>query len=263
MTTKPQRGVQSVDTGGALLRELAASQTPMMLRDLAEAMGTAPAQLHPYLVSFKAMEMVEQTPNGRYQLGPLALQLGLARLQRTDSYRETLDRIGALARELELMVSLAVWGLHGPVITYVRESPLPLHVNIRVGGHYAMLGTATGKVFAAYLSSEVTHPLIAREERQIGTVRNYAARNYAAQVDQVRKQGFSTTIDQPIPGISAIAAPVFDHTGQLQHCLTVIGNTGRIDLSADGHHVQTLLAFAKKRSKDLGFALPAKNDTAG
>ena len=59
--TSAPRGVQSIDTGGIILKALADARGPLKLRDLAELTDMAAAQLHPYLVSFRKMGMVEQT----------------------------------------------------------------------------------------------------------------------------------------------------------------------------------------------------------
>ncbi|HEX8738897.1 MAG TPA: helix-turn-helix domain-containing protein, partial [Casimicrobiaceae bacterium] len=49
---KERRGIQSVETGGELLRSLTRHASSMMLKDLARDAGMAPAKAHPYLVSF-------------------------------------------------------------------------------------------------------------------------------------------------------------------------------------------------------------------
>src|SRR5690606_11349053 len=59
------RGVQSIDTGGIILGVLSRARGPLKLRDLAEEAGMAPAQLHPYLVSFRKMDLVEQNEAGQ------------------------------------------------------------------------------------------------------------------------------------------------------------------------------------------------------
>lgn len=244
---KPQRGVQSLETGGAILRELARAGQPVKLRDLAEAVGVAPSQLHPYLVSLRTIRMVEQTETGLYALGPFALELGLVRLRAQDAWRETLRRLPALADEVQLMVAVSVWGLHGPVIVFVHESPTRIHANVRVGGMFTVTGTATGRLFAACLPRATVQPLVAQElpdpDRQVA---------YWAEVARVAEAGFETTLDLPIPGVSAVAAPVFDHTGAMQLAVTVIGPTPQIDLSTDGPTVQATRAFTAQLSADLG-----------
>jgi DNA-binding IclR family transcriptional regulator len=85
---KPRRGIQSVEIGTQLLLELARHVSPMALRDLARGAGMSTGKAHPYLVSFLKLGFVMQDAAGRYELGPLALQLGLARLKRLDPVRE-------------------------------------------------------------------------------------------------------------------------------------------------------------------------------
>ena len=75
---KERRGIQSIEVGGQLLNALVKSGTPMMLKDLASEAGMPPAKAHPYLVSFAKLGLIEQNPaTARYELGPLALELGL------------------------------------------------------------------------------------------------------------------------------------------------------------------------------------------
>ena len=85
---KKSRGIQSIEVGGELLRALARSGEPMMLRDLAREAGMAPAKAHPYLVSFSRIGLIEQAQTtGRYEIGALALELGLVNLRRLSPVR--------------------------------------------------------------------------------------------------------------------------------------------------------------------------------
>jgi len=82
---KERAGIQSVEVGFALLDVLAKAEGPLMLRDLAAAAGMSAAKAHRYLVSFQRLALVTQDhASTRYDLGPAALQLGLASLSRLD-----------------------------------------------------------------------------------------------------------------------------------------------------------------------------------
>jgi len=252
---KAQRGIRSLETGGAILKAMALSQEPMKLRDLAEAVEMAPAQLHPYLVSLRTIRMVEQTETGLYQLGPFALELGLTRLRAQDAYHEAIRRVGALAQETRLMVALSVWGLQGVTIVHVTEGTATLHANVRAGGGFMMTTTATGRLFAAFHSPALTQPVIAREigENATGRSKHFDEAQYRKDVNAVRQRGYEITLDQPIPGVSAVTAPVFDYSGTMQLAVTVIGPTPLIDLSEHGSTVLPTLAFTRNLSADLGY----------
>ena len=105
----PQSGIQSVETGGALLTALVASGAPMMLKDVAAAAGMPAAKAHRYLVSFIRVGLVEQDGTaGRYELGPLALQMGLAALGRLDAVRLSAPVLVSLATEFGVTAAAAV-----------------------------------------------------------------------------------------------------------------------------------------------------------
>jgi DNA-binding IclR family transcriptional regulator len=264
---KAQRGIQSLETGGAILRALAAAVEPMKLRDLADAVGIGPSKLHPYLVSLRKIGIVEQTDTGRYALGPLALQLGLSRLRGQDAFHEAIRRVPALGEETRLMVAISAWGLHGATIVYVRESTSRVHANVRPGGIFMTTLTATGRLFAAFHTPDLTEPVI---QSELAEIRKSQSASYGIdelsfrrRVEIVRRQGYETTMDVPIPGVSAIAAPVFDHSGAMELAITLIGPTPVINLEPEGPAVTCLLAFSEQLSEDLGYQRQPLRRSAG
>ena len=84
---KERAGIQSVEVGFTLLQALAGAGRALMLKDLAGTAGMSAAKAHRYLVSFLRLDLVVQDARGRYDLGPAALHLGLATLQRQDPVR--------------------------------------------------------------------------------------------------------------------------------------------------------------------------------
>jgi DNA-binding IclR family transcriptional regulator len=251
------RGVQTIETAGVILNELARARGPLKLRDLAQKAGMVPAQLHPYLVSFRNMKLVEQNEVGEYQLGPFALHLGLTRLRNQNPYRETVRRVTQLADQLQLMIAITVWGLHGATIVYVQESTARIHADVRAGGVFMMTVTATGKTFAAFLPRAITESVIALERSDKEFMQRsrfeFDEGAYWTEVEEIARKGFATTLDMPIPGVSAVAAPVFDHTDKIQLVVTAIGPTTFIDLTENGPAVQGLLRFTRGLSADLGY----------
>ena len=84
---KAQRGIQSIEVGGALLQALVDAGASLPLRELAQRAGMSSAKAHPYLVSYGKLRLIEQDPiTGHYGLGPFALQLGLVSLQLLSRY---------------------------------------------------------------------------------------------------------------------------------------------------------------------------------
>lgn len=257
---KAQRGIQSVETGGALLKALVAAGGALSLGELARRAGMSAAKAHPYAVSFGKLGLVEQdAATGHYGLGPFALQLGLASLRGLDALRIALPEAAALADALGQTVALAVAGSHGPTIVSLSESSRPIHVNMRAGTVMSLTNTATGRVFAAFLPRREVERLVARETGD-GYVLTASprgrptARELDRLVDEVRGHGLARTVDRPIPGISALSAPVFDAHGRLVLAMTVTGATGTLETAWTGKAARALVAAAKRVSSRLGAA---------
>jgi DNA-binding IclR family transcriptional regulator len=255
---KARRGIQSIEVGGTLLKALAADGRALSLGDLARRAGMSAAKAHPYMVSFGTLGLVEQEPaTGRYALGPFALQLGLASLQRLDPVRLALAEATTLADELGQTVALAVAGSHGPTVVSLTESRRPIHVNMRAGTVMSLTNTATGRVFAAWLPRDEVRRLIAREAGDADVLTAPRERRPTPQdldrlVEEARRHGLARTTDRPIPGISALSAPVLDAAGRLALAMTVTGPSGTLDTAWNGVAARALAAAAKRVSARLG-----------
>jgi DNA-binding IclR family transcriptional regulator len=252
-----QRGVQSIEVGGRVLEVLVASGQLMMLRDLAKLADITAAQAHAYLVSLRKMGLVEQDrATGRYRLGPFALSLGLSRLRLTDAYQLTTDALPAYVERLGMMGTITVWGTHGPTVVLVHESANQVHVNIRAGTVFSLTGTATGTLFAALLPPKKVQPLIRSELRRVSQSQRIADKMSVGAFRQIcsdtRAAMYATINDRPVPGISAIAVPVIDHSEQIQLAITLIAPTRQIDTGRDSVHVRDLTRFAQSLSASLG-----------
>lgn len=255
---KVSRGVGSVETAGVILNALVAHGTALKLTDLALRTGLPAGRLHPYLVSLRAIGLVEQVENGSYQLGPFALELGLVRLRHLNPVREAIARVGALSAKLKVNVSIAVFAPQGPTIVYIQEHTDILHFNIRVGGVYYMTMTATGIVFSAFLPESMTSELIEKEfaNQEVGGRRDWFQVDrdtFGSALHKARKNGYAVTIDMPVPGITAVSAPVYDHTGRVQLCIAAIGPKPLVDVGPTGTVIHELLGFCQKMSHDLGY----------
>lgn len=241
---KQPRGIQSIEVGGRLLNALVAHTQPMTLKDLAVAAEMAPAQAHGYLASYRRCGMVEQdAATGHYQLGPFAMTLATARLRTVPELVAATEATIALARDLGIMATLAVWGPHGPTIVHRQDGDEVLNVNIRVGTMFAVEGTATGWLFAAF----------APAARRAGLPKVGA--QAAKRIADVRADGFAMIHEAPVPGVNALAVPILDADGAITAAITLIGSVSRLSVTPTDNP-------ALERLLEAGRALSAGGRTA-
>ena len=242
-------GVQSVEVGMHLLKVLMEIGRPAMLKELAEAADMSAQKAHRYLVSLQRSGMVEQdAAGGRYGLGEFALNIGLTALSQLNVVRIAGDAVAELRNRTDQSCLLAVWGSHGPTIVRMSEGSRPLVTTARVGVVLSMVNSASGRVFAAFLPRETADEFLApelpEEDRE----------SYNTLLADVRIRGISRTEGEEQATINALAAPLFDHFGNIAGALTLLGPEKHFNVDWDGPLARELLAVSKSVSNRLGYS---------
>ena len=253
-----QRGIQSIEVGLRVLQALAEQRRPLPLKDIGRLADMAPAKAHPYLVSFMQGGLVKQNPlTGHYELGPGALQLGLAALQQLDPLTEASQEAAQLAAASDLSIALAVWGQLGPTVVRLDEPRYPLHVNLRVGTVMSLFNTITGRVFAAYLPEKMVRSMLEDEHRRVvgGTSASFDAPEVQALLGEIRSTGMGRGVSMPQPGVNTLCAPVFDAAGHIALVMTMIGPQGVFDAEIDSAAGELLRKHARRTSLRLGHSV--------
>jgi DNA-binding IclR family transcriptional regulator len=259
--SRTQRAVQSVEVGGRLLLALAEHPSSMTLKDLAAKADLSPSRAHPYLVSFGRLRLIEQDEDsGRYALGPAAFQVGLACLHQSDPIKAATPVAEALVRRIDQSVAIAVWANFGPTIVRLIEGRHPLHVNMRAGTVMSILGTATGRAFAAALPQHkieqaVSGPLGDTRRADRSEVKNLA-RELAKIGAEVRAHGVTRALGRPIPGVNAFSAAALDHEGNAVLVITAIGHEDDFPADWDSSIAQAVREAAADVSRRLGYRAP-------
>ncbi len=253
-----QRGIQSIEVGLRVLQALTEQRRPLPLKDIGRLADMAPAKAHPYLVSFMQGGLVKQNPlTGHYELGPGALQLGLAALQQLDPLTEASQEAAQLAAASDLSIALAVWGQLGPTVVRLDEPRYPLHVNLRVGTVMSLFNTITGRVFAAYLPEKMVRSMLEDEHRRVvgGTSASFDAPEVQALLGEIRATGMGRGVSMPQPGVNTLCAPVFDAAGHIALVMTMIGPQGVFDAEIDSVAGELLRQHARRTSLRLGHSV--------
>jgi len=244
-----RQGVQSVEIGLRLMRRLAEQPGPLALKDLASAAGMAPAKAHRYLVSLIRAGLAEQDrESGRYRLGPMALELGLAALRELDVLKLGGEALADLRAAIDETVLLAVWGNKGPVVARWEESSRPVATNVRAGWVMPLANSATGRCFAAYLPEAATATMLEAEF----ALKPEERAAYPGRLAEIRAHGLSRVEGDLLRGVASVAAPVFDREGAIVAVIAALGLQGAFDTAWDGGYAKAVKAAAATLSARLG-----------
>jgi DNA-binding IclR family transcriptional regulator len=251
------RGIQSVVIGFRVLEKIAEASGPLALRDLVASTGMAASKLRFYLVSFLELGLVSQDPaSGHYSLGPAAVKLGVAALEKVDVVRTCRSEMIVLADALGYTVFLAVWGTHGPTVVDRVDGRSRTVLEIRVGSVLPLSASAIGWVFAAFMPKSATGLLLKREARDgIAAWRpsSDSGLSLPELQRQIRRTRRAIAPGTLLTGFTAVASPILDRSQIPLAVISVIGPIGRMDDSANGPVAKALCALTNRLSRQIGW----------
>lgn len=153
------------------------------------------------------------------------------------------------------------------MVLEVVDTPAPLMSMARPGQHMPLLTGAASRIMMAYMEpAELERVLQANADPTLD--RAALERELA----RYQRQGCALTRGQRVPGLTAIAVPIFDLQGKVRHSLALTGPSVRIDpkdheladiMIAAGHDVSNRLGAAPAPVHALDSALLAAEARAG
>ena len=189
---------------------------------------------------------------GWFRLGHGALRLGQAYLSTLDLRGIAVEHLRRLQREVGETVHLTVW--EGPDIFYVDkvENETNVRMASRVGSRAPAYCTASGKAMLAWLPEETIrqvveaglHPITARTISDEPQLR--------ADLTRTRARGYSIDDRENEPEVRCVAAPIFDHTGEVAAALSVSGLTSRMTVARIRTLGPAVAQVGQRISRELG-----------
>jgi len=246
-------GVQSVVIAADVLKALAAKGGMLPLKELAAATRMPRGKVHRYLASLRSAGLVAQNPEtGQYYIASGAVMIGLVGLGRISPVRQLQEALPPLRDRINETVTAAIWGERGPIIIAIEESDHLVSMNIRIGSVLPVLTTAIGQLFLAYLPPAMTRQFIAAERRKASPGAVPSEQELEALLENVRVRQLSQARGVLIPGVDALAAPVFDHRERIIGVMCAVGHADARITDWSGIVAPALSEAAVVVSRQLG-----------
>lgn len=220
---RPARSsVQSIDRAVAILRCFDSRHPSLGISEIARTTGLSTSTTHRLLLAMTANRLLAQAPDRRYRPGPLLVQLGRSGAVPSTLKGAALPFMTSLRDEVDETV-----GLHELLPTGERVVVDQVESRQELRRHYTDIGVpipishgAPGKAILSTLpwarqARVLTTPIEPVTDR---TVTDPA--RLSEELALIRRRGWAGSDSERTPGIRAVAAPVFDHTG---HAVGAIG----------------------------------------
>jgi DNA-binding IclR family transcriptional regulator len=253
----PRHGNRSIVVGVALLNVIAKLGKPSTLSEIAAAAAMSPTRTHRYLLGLVRTRLIDHNAlTGRYDLGSQIIELGVAALGRVDAVRLGIEALAGLTEETRHASLICVWGTNGPTVIRWEQADLMSAVRIREGRTLSLLRSASGRVFLTYLPPATTEPFVAKEIEAWNSTHSTKDAFTPTRLQKLKAEvlahGMAHGIGEQSPDLAALAAPVFDASGKIALCVTLISTIGSLDTSYDGPPAIALRKVTDALSRNLG-----------
>lgn len=232
-----------------VLAAVAEMPGPSSLSAVAQRAQISSSQTHRYLSSLMAAGMVlQEGRSGLYDLAAGAIRIGLAALSRVNAFANADDIMHQLVLDTRRTGFIAVWGDAGPTIVRWFPGSPPVMTALTIGSTLPLLRSATGQAFYAF--GERTEM-----DRQARLIEMRDPASMPADMTNLRERvhdaGFSQNPGDLVPGLRAIAAPVFDLQGNLVMVTSLIA-AANFPASGDREAIAALLKACGAISASIG-----------
>jgi DNA-binding IclR family transcriptional regulator len=236
----------------SLLKVFSEGRVKRSLTDLAEEVGLSKATAHRMLKILEQENFVYRSPeSGEYQLGPEIIVLGSRALRAIDIREAARPELRALAESTGEDATLEVLvGTEVLILEEERGHGL-LSLGTELGTRWPAHATATGKILMAFSEAEMEEPSDGLAPLTKHTIVSWD--EWKGTLEEVRKKGYATNLEELEYGYQSVAAPVRDRKGRVFAAVSVGGSVHRVTRSRIPELARSVREAALRLSERSGF----------
>lgn len=205
------------------------------------------------LVQYGYVEQDEET--GRYKLGYKFLEISSKLLESIDLRGEARPFLQELESETNEVIHLVVYDQGEVVYIEKLEGNETLRMHSKVGKRAPMHCTSVGKAILAQLPDNVIEGIIERKGMPVHTIHTITDKEVLMkELEQVRVRGYALDLEENEIGITCIAVPIFDHTGNVVSAVSISGPTLRMTEERLEQLHKRMITIGKQISERLGYS---------
>jgi DNA-binding IclR family transcriptional regulator len=195
---------------------------------ISRALGAPKSSTHRLLSALSRRALLEKDDRGRYRPGVGLVALGLGALDREPVVAAARPVLEAEAHSLEETVFLVAARAGRIIVLDKAEGSGFLRAAPRVGAAVPVHATAVGKLYLGLGEGVISMPRGVLERFTDETLTDVAS--LKVEVARAAERGFAESIDEWIPGLSVVAAPILAAAagGRMLAALAVAAPTPRM-----------------------------------
>lgn len=205
-----------------------ADESTLGVTEIASALGLSKAVVYRILSSFRVKGFVDlDDASRRYSLGPRALDLGMAYMNRTQIRSLARPEMERLCRETGETATLSL--RTGWTRVYVDQvtPDRDIKMEVRLGQHAPLHAGGSSKAFLAFLDPTEQEEYLARPLERVTPRTITASRALRKELKEIRERGYAMSFGERMEGAGSVAAPVLGYDARPVAVMSVCGPVER------------------------------------
>ncbi len=253
--------IQSVDRALRILDLFDEYETELKITDISSRMNLHKSTVHSLLKTLQHYRYIEQNPeNGKYKLGMKLFERGNFVIHNLDIRSVAKKHLMELSMQTGNTIHLVILdGKEGVYIDKVEGSAATILYS-RIGRRIPVHCSAVGKALVAFKGQDELASILKDYEYISQTPKTITnEKDFLAELDKVKEEGYALDNQENEPGVSCIAVPVRDHSGNVIAAISMSQPVHRINKKTVNEVVSMLKDTADKISHELGFGVKASS----
>ncbi|MED4455677.1 IclR family transcriptional regulator [Metabacillus fastidiosus] len=247
--------VKSVDRALRIITMVSTRKEGMGVTELAAFLDLNKSTIFRLLATLAEHGFIEQDQETKkYRLGYKYLELSSMLLESIDLRTQAKPFLKELESHTNEVIHLVVYDQGEVVYIEKLEGNETLRTHSQVGRRAPIHCTSVGKVILAYLPDEEILNIIEKHGLSKHTEQTISDKEaFLEELNRIKEQGYGTEFEENEPGITCIAAPIFDNSKKITAAISISGPSIRMTDERLAELKTVLIDIGNKISKRLGY----------
>ncbi|MCP8967676.1 IclR family transcriptional regulator [Ectobacillus ponti] len=247
--------VQSVDRALTIITLVSKRKEGIGVTELASHLDLNKSSIFRLLSTLAEHGFIEQNPETKkYRLGYKYLELSSMLLESIDLRDQAKPYLEELKQFTNEVVHLVVYDQGEVVYIEKLEGSETLRTHSQVGRRAPLHSTSAGKVIYGHLPLNEIMDNLDKYGLPGYTEHTITDKDaFLKELSRIRNEGYATEIEENEPGVTCIAAPIFDHRKKIVAAISVSGPSMRMTTERLNEMKPVIMEIGKKISKRLGY----------
>lgn len=246
--------VQSIDRAVAILECFNEEDKELRLSEISERLNLNKSTAHGIITTLKYHGFISQDEESqKYKLGIRFIEFGDLVTNSLNIRNAVLPVINEICDKIEETVHVAM--LDGLDIVWIekKECTKSIKTSTKIGARLPAYTTADGKVILSYLDKDKIANYLPKKIPKFTQNTITKKSEFVKKLEETKKNGYTIDNEEFIEGIKCVAAPIFDHEGNVKFSLSTTGPAFRMTEEKIEELIIIIKEAANEISRRIGY----------